>query len=228
MTRTVSDPQRANLSMIDSQLLTGEVVDPRILSAFASVPRDRFVPEKFRHSAYVDEDIQVSFGRYLVDPLTLGKMLVQAAITESDTVLDIAPATGYSSAVMSYLAQKVVAVEEVRDLADKARANMASLSRSNVEIVCAVLTEGCHIKGPYSVILIQGAVRVIPPAITDQLAEGGRLVCVENVMLRGDAASGLGKLVVYTKVDNALFKTTVSDASVPILPAFQAPTGFQF
>jgi protein-L-isoaspartate(D-aspartate) O-methyltransferase len=224
----ITESAHSRQAMIESQLLTGEVIAPEVIAAFTKVPRDLFVPEKYKNAAYVDEDMEVSFGRYLLEPLTLGRMFILADIKPTDTVLDIGCASGYSSAIASNLAQKVIALEEVRDLAEKARKNLAYIGCSNVEVLSSSLQEGCHAKGPYQVILIQGAVEYIPSGLQEQLAEGGKLVTVENIMKRSDSTGGLGRLIVYTKVNNELFATRMFDASVPVLAAFQKKNGFDF
>jgi protein-L-isoaspartate(D-aspartate) O-methyltransferase len=216
------DYHSARLNMVDSQIRPNKVSDPAIIAAMLSVPRERFVPAALRGIAYVDEDIPLGGARYLMEPMVLGRLLQVAAITPDDAVLDVGCGSGYASAVMARLARNVVALEEDPALARQAVALLGELALPNFAVVEGKLAAGCPSRGPYDVILLDGAVAAIPPAIAEQLANGGRLVTV----VQGNP--GMGKAVLMTRVDGAFGQRTIFDAWTPMLPGFAAQPGFVF
>jgi protein-L-isoaspartate(D-aspartate) O-methyltransferase len=128
--------------MVDGQLRTTDVTDPGILDAMRTLPREIFVDEKRRPLAYLDEDIEVAPGRYLMEPSPFAKLLQLAEITPSDRVLDVGTGTGYSAAVLSRLAASVVALESDAALAARAREALAAIGSANVEVVVGALPAG--------------------------------------------------------------------------------------
>ncbi|HXV74210.1 MAG TPA: protein-L-isoaspartate O-methyltransferase [Sphingomonadales bacterium] len=212
----------SSTTLVAGQIRPNRVTDPKILAAFEAVPRERFVPERLRAAAYVDEDIEVKPGRYLMEPAVLARLIDLARVGSGDVVLDIGCATGYSSAVLSYIAPVVVAIEEDAELAKAAGENLQALGIDNAPVMMAALTEGYPRQGPYQVIVLNGAIEVIPEAILGQLDEKGRLVCVRT--LNG----GVGRGLVAEKTGGRIAFREVFDAAVPPLPGFQRPKGFAF
>ncbi len=213
-------------NMLTGQILTGNVLDSRVLEALTSVPRELFVPDSLKGVAYIDEEVPLGFGRFLMQPLVFARMLKYAEILANETVLDVACGTGYSSAVLSKLAQKVVAVEEVKELADKAKSLLSAYA--NIELVNAPLVQGSSSNAPYDVIFIEGAVEVVPQTLIDQLREGGRVLAVEHKTGAKLSGTGLGKLVEYRKVRGSLGKTVLHDANVALLAPFKKAAEFKF
>ena len=224
----MNETARSRDSMITGQLMTGRVLDAHILDAMHAVPRERFVPQLLQGSAYVDDDIALGHGRYLMEPLVLGRLLQEAELTAEDAVLDVAAATGYSTALLSRLAGKVTLLEDNRDFLDTARAQLGLLNVRNVEYVSGALIQGHAPGSPYSAIFIQGAVHYIPPALKHQLAEGGRLMTIENVSAAPGDAAGLGKAVIYRKIGGTLQRRILFDACVPVIPSFARKSTFEF
>ena len=215
------DYAAARLNMVECQIRTNRVIDQALLDAFASLPRERFVPPPYRGRAYVDEDVPLGGGRCLMEPMVLGRLLQVAAIEPGDVVLDVGCATGYSAAVMARLASSVVALESDKALAAQATQTLAELGVHNVSVVEGRLTEGCPIQAPYNVILIDGAVELVPPAILDQLAEGGRLVTV-----LGQGAPRRATLM--ERIGGTVSGRPLFEAAVAPLPGFSRDPGFVF
>jgi protein-L-isoaspartate(D-aspartate) O-methyltransferase len=151
--------------------------------------------------------------------MVLAKLVQAAGIRASDNVLDIGCATGYSSALLARLARSVVALEEDPALAKQAEKNLAGLA--NVTVVSGPLTHGWSERAPYDVILLNGAIEVVPEDLCRQLNEGGRLVCV-----LGRAPAGKGML--YVSVGGDVSGRPVFDAAAPLLPGFTKPSSFVF
>ena len=216
------DYHSARLNMVDCQIRPNKVSDPAIIEAMLAVPRERFVPASLRGIAYVDEDISLGGGRYLMEPMVLGRLLQAAAIGRDDLVLDVGCGPGYASAVMARLARAVVALEEDARLARQAAARVVELAVANVAVVEGKLAAGDPARAPYDVIVLNGAVAAIPPAIAGQLANGGRLVAVVQ------ANSGMGRALLMTRVDDVFGQRVLFDAATPLLPGFAAQPTFVF
>ena len=155
-----------------------------------------------------------------MEPLVLAKLLQLAAITPEDVVLDIGCGTGYSAAVLSKLANTVVALESDPELAARATATLSELSIDNVVVVAAPLAGGYAKQAPYDVIVFNGAVARIPETIARQLADGCRLVAV--------VGEGVGQGILMTRNRGILAQRPAFDAATPILPDFVQEPGFVF
>jgi protein-L-isoaspartate(D-aspartate) O-methyltransferase len=175
------DFEAARIKMVDNQVRTTDVTSHTVLSAFLTVPREAFVPENRKTLAYIDTDIAVSQadgGRYVMEPSPLAKLLQLGEITKTDTILEIGCTTGYTTALLSLIGKDVTAVESDADLAAQATSNLSRLGYTNVKIVTGPLEAGHRENAPYDVIFVNGAIEVIPVALTEQLRDGGRLIAV--------------------------------------------------
>lgn len=215
------DFNAARRNMVECQIRTSKVVDEAVVAAMLEVPRERFVPPPLQPVAYVDEDIEVGNGRFLMEPAVLARLLQEASITTSDVVLDIASGAGYGAAVMARMAATVFAQETDRELAARATQMFAELGLDNVVPVDGPLDEGCAKHAPFNVIVVEGAVDTIPDTIIDQLADGGRLVTVVQ-------ERGIGRATIVTRIGDHLSRRVAFDAAVPVLPEFRKPPGFVF
>jgi protein-L-isoaspartate(D-aspartate) O-methyltransferase len=212
----------ARHNMVENQIRPNRVTDPSVLDAIESVPREVFVPTQLRGVAYVDEDVDLGGGRALMEPVVFARLLQAAEIKPSDVVLDIGVATGYSAAVLARLASTVVALESDPELAARTTTLLAGQSVDNVAVVIGPLALGEAAHGPYDVIVLEGAVSVIPEGVTGQLAEGGRLIAVVT------GESGLGRATLITRVGGVLSGRVLFEASIAPLPGFQVPAAFAF
>ncbi len=217
----MTDTAAALSHMIDCQLRPNEVNDERVIEAISAVPKDQFVPKAKRAIAYVDEDLEVGEGRFLMEPRVFGRLLMAADVQPQDIVLDVGCATGYSSAVLAKLAEAVVAVEENEDLATLAEKKLAEQDIMNAAVVSCTLCDGVAKQGPYDVIFLEGAVEDIPKKLLKQLKEGGRLLCVK-------VEAGVGRAHIIRKTDGNLEEQNLFDADVLPLPGFEKAQGFVF
>jgi protein-L-isoaspartate(D-aspartate) O-methyltransferase len=211
--------QRSN--MVAAQLRTNDVTDARICHAMQTVPREIFVPERFRSLAYVERTIDLATNRVLMDPRCFGKLLQLAGIGPDDKVLDVGCGTGYSAAVLGRLAARVYALEEQEELATVAQMRLPEAGTRNVRVVTGQLTAGDQTHAPFDVIVVEGAIERHPTELLDQLNDGGRLVAV-----RRDGAAGCGCL--FVKHGAAIGAREAFDAWLPILPGFEKPRVFTF
>ena len=209
-------------TMIDCQLRPTGVSDQRVVEAFAAVPRERFVPADRAMLAYLDEDMAVAPGRYLMEPMAFGQLLMGAGFGAQERVLIIGAGTGYSAAVIARLVAEVVAVEQDAALAATARANLAELGVSNATIVEVPLADGWPQGAPYDVLFFDGAVAAVPSALLAQLKDGGRVVGVivdTDGVQRGSAGVMAG---------GSFGQAEFTDISVKQLPGFDRPKAFTF
>ncbi|HTY69710.1 MAG TPA: protein-L-isoaspartate O-methyltransferase [Alphaproteobacteria bacterium] len=216
------DYAAARLNMVESQVRPNKVTDPRLLEALLEVPREGFVSDQLRGVAYVDEDVPLGGGRFLMEPMVFARLVQTAAVKPGDTVLEVGCGTGYGAAVLARLAARVVTLESDPELGRQAEANLRRLGVSNAKVVVGPLAGGFAAAAPYAVILFAGAVERVPPSITEQLAEGGRLVAV--IAPAGEP----GRATLITRVGGALSRRVVFDAGTPVLPGLQLEPGFVF
>lgn len=213
----------ARLNMIECQLRPNKLLDPAVIAAFQAVPREDFVPDALRRAAYVDEDIALGGGRYVMEPMVLARLLQAAEVGPEDRALVVGCATGYAAALMARLAAGVIALESDAALAARAEALLASHGAGKVRVLRGPLAQGYAAGAPYDVILIDGAVPAMPEALTVQLAPGGRLVGVVAAAERamGQAVRGVRLATGYAQ--RALF-----DAGTPLIPEFKPAPSFVF
>lgn len=214
------DFQAARQAMINSQLRPNRLIDDHLIEAIANVPREDFVPTELKGIAYLDEDLPLGGGRYLMEPMVLGRLLQAARIDADDTVLIVGCTTGYSAAVAADLAGTVIALEQDPDLAKRATETLARLGVANVAVVEGDLTQGMADQGPYDAIVLEGAVSEVPDALLDQIAEGGRLVTVVR-------EAGVGQAMLFTR-QGGIGRVPLFDAATPVLPGFEKKKSFVF
>jgi len=160
--------------MTDSLRL--QVKDERVLAAFATVPRERFVNPEMRHRAYDDSPLPIGYGQTISQPLVVAIMLDLLRISEGEKALDVGTGSGYQAALMSLLAREVVTVERIPELATLAEALLRELGYDNVSVHVAGSELGRPEDGPYDAIACAAAAPRVPDSLVDQLALGGRLV----------------------------------------------------
>ncbi len=216
------DYAAARRNMVESQLRTNKVSDARLIEAFAGIPRELFVPERLRGIAYADQIIALENGRFMMEPMVLARLLQAACPEPGDIALDLGCATGYGTAVLSRLVATVVALEGEAALAAEANRILSELEIDNAVVVEGALTEGYPKQAPYNVIVMGGAVAEIPPAISEQLADGGRLVAV----VKGDG--GMARATLMQRGGVVVSSRFLFDAAAPMLPGFEAEPSFVF
>jgi protein-L-isoaspartate(D-aspartate) O-methyltransferase len=212
----------ARVHMIESQLRPGKVIDARVLGAFAGIRRELFVPEHLRAVAYVDEDLPLGRGRYLMEPMVAARLLQAATIERTDTVLIIGAGTGCEAALAAALARSVIALEDELELARYAREALVEHSIASVSVVEGPLSQGYRPRAPYDAVLFCGAVAEVPSEIDSQLAEGGRLLAVVK------STNGIGRAILRTRTGGVMAQRVLFDAATPFLPGFLPKPAFVF
>ncbi|MBT5186541.1 MAG: protein-L-isoaspartate O-methyltransferase [Kordiimonadaceae bacterium] len=221
MTSKNSNQAAARQHMIDGHLLPNDVTDENVIDAISKVNRENFVPESSKGVAYIDKIIKVGDDRYLMEPLALAKLLSSADIDKDELALDIATATGYSSAVLSQLVDAVVSIEEDETLANAATENLALENCDNVAVINTGHKEGLAKQGPYDLIFINGMIDEVPIELLAQLNQDGRILCVIN-------QDGFGRAALITYKDQIKGVRILFDVAAPALAGFEKKKKFEF
>jgi protein-L-isoaspartate(D-aspartate) O-methyltransferase len=162
--------------MVAEQLMPHGVRDERVLQVMAAVPRDEFLPSKVRRHAYEDRALAIDCGQTISQPLVVALMTQAVAPRPDDIALEVGAGSGYQAAVLSRLCRKVITLEREPALAERASSTLHRLGFDNVEVAVADGSFGWPASGPYDIILVACAAVAVPPALLDQLADGGRMV----------------------------------------------------
>jgi protein-L-isoaspartate(D-aspartate) O-methyltransferase len=216
------DYTRARLNMVENQLRPHQIEDPRLLRAMREVAREHFVPKSLRGVAYADEDLRLPAGGHLIEPLALARLIQAAQIKPHEVVLLLGCTTGYAGAILAQLAATVILVQP-----DPAAAQQVEtlLDEQGVDNVVVALsddpTAGQPSQAPFDVILLVGAVDVVPPALRDQIGEGGRLIAVID-------DGRVGKGTVFTRLHGVIGRQVLFDARIPRLPGLVRRAEFAF
>ncbi len=197
---------QARVNMVTNQIMTNQVVQPAILDAMMKLPRHEFVDSQWQEVAYFDGRIPLGEGRFMLAPEIFARMIQALKLHSQDRVLDIACGTGYSTAVLAQLVKEVIAIESQAELAVKAATILPRLQINNIAVKTAELFSGAPEISSYDAIMVNGKVDKAPESLLNQLAEGGRLVCIEQ------SGRDLSKAVLYQKFNDSNGRTELFDA----------------
>ena len=220
----MTDFALARRNMVDGQLRPNRVTNIQLLTVIADLPRERFLPASLRSLAYADDDVPLGNGRYLMEPMILARLIQTLQPQPEDKALVVGSGAGYGAALLARLVKSVVAVEADAALAGSAEQTIRALGIANVRQVTGKMEAGWSAEAPYDVILIEGAVPHVPPAIVDQLAEGGRL----GTVIAAPSAGILGLAQLTVKEGGVASGRPIFDAGTPALPGFAPPPRFTF
>jgi len=220
--RAVTVHDEARFKMVEGQLRPNKVTDERVIDAFLRLRRELFVPPALRGVAYVDEDLRIGPGRFLMEPMVAARLIQALAARPRDSALVVGAGVGYEAAALAMLARSVAALEENPDLARLGRSALVDHGIAAVTYVEAPPRPGHRQRAPYDLILFGGAVAQAPVEILDQLAEGGR----SAVVLRQRGCVGRATLI--TRTGGMLAQRVIFDAATPLLLGFEEKPSFVF
>lgn len=168
-----SSPARA---MIERQLRGRGINDPGVLRVMSAVPREKFVPNELRNSAYDDRPLPIGYGQTISQPYIVAFMTEQLQPKKTQRVLEIGTGSGYQAAVLSDLVSEVYTIEIVRPLAQRAEAVLRELGYKNVRVKAGDGYKGWPEHAPFDSIIVTAAPDHVPAPLVEQLKEGGRMV----------------------------------------------------
>ena len=162
--------------MVEEQLVTRGIADQRVLEAMGSVPRHEFVPEGLISQAYNDHPLNIGQRQTISQPYIVALMTTALALRGDEKVLEVGTGSGYQTAVLAQLCRSVCSIERIASLAINARQTLFRLGILNLSLKIGDGTLGWTEEAPFDRILVTAATPEVPPALTGQMKEGGRLV----------------------------------------------------
>jgi protein-L-isoaspartate(D-aspartate) O-methyltransferase len=215
------DTLSARRQMVDQQIRTWEVLDPRVLDALAAVPREAFVPIEYRELAFADAEIPIGSGHSMLAPNLQGRILQALGVTASDAALEVGSGTGYLAAVLSLLAATTRSIDIHPEFTSKSIANLRAVPEARVQFETRDAFSAAAL-GEYDVIAVTGSLPVYDTRFERALRTGGRLFAIVGTAPVMDA-------VLIRRVDDnewireSLFETVIE----PLVNATSAQ-GFVF
>ncbi|MGY9051906.1 MAG: protein-L-isoaspartate O-methyltransferase family protein [Alphaproteobacteria bacterium] len=223
----MNDWNLSRINMVENQIKPYGIKNLELLRALESIPRELFFENSDVDRSYSDQHIilksldEGSEDRFVISPVIFSKMIEIVDIQKNEVVLDIGCANGYSSAIISHLADTVVAIDQGENLTNLAEENLYKAGINNVVVVNTDIKTGYAKEAPYDVIVIEGSVDSIPNDIYLQLNTNGRIIAI-------NADDTIGKVTLYIK-DNEIFSSKFFlEATVPYLTAFKKENEFLF
>jgi protein-L-isoaspartate(D-aspartate) O-methyltransferase len=174
--KLVLDFAEARSRMVDRQIAGRGVRDPDVLRAMGTVPREEFVADNVREYAYHDMPLSIGDGQTISQPYVVALMTELARLQPGDRVLDIGTGSGYAAAILAEIVARVFSIERLAALAELARERLAWLGYDNIEVRTGDGTLGWPEEAPFDAIIAAAGGFEVPPALKQQLVEGGRLV----------------------------------------------------
>jgi protein-L-isoaspartate(D-aspartate) O-methyltransferase len=215
------DTVLARQQMVDQQIRTWEVLDPRVLAVLSVVPREAFVPPGYRELAFADTPIPIGFGQSMLAPVLQGRILQAVGLNASESVLEVGTGTGYLTACLSLLAGSTRSIDIRAEFTAAAAANLRAVPQARVKLETRDAFNGAAL-GEYDVIAVTGSLPVYDTRFEQALRVGGRLFAVVGVAPVMDAV--LVRRVDSTEwIRESLFETVID----PLVNA-TAPQGFVF
>ncbi|TNJ48555.1 protein-L-isoaspartate O-methyltransferase [Phaeobacter sp. B1627] len=205
--------------MVDTQIRPADVTKYPIIEALLAVPRENFVPDSQAEVAYADQCVSLGQDRVVPEPRTLAKMLDALDVRADELVLDVACGLGYSTSVIARLAQMVIGVEEDETFASDAQQSLSDSNADNAIVHQGPLVDGAAEHGPYDVIIIEGAVEVVPEGLLAQLKDGGRIAALFM-------SGALGEVRIGYKSGDRISWRFEFNAGAPVLPGFAKAAEF--
>ncbi len=217
---TEFDYEKARRNMVEQQVRPWEVLDRRVLDVLGELPRERFVPERYRRLAYADLNLPLGHGQVMMTPKVEARMLQALDVRPGDRVLEVGTGSGYVTACLARLGGRVHSVEIFEDLRQRAGERLAALGIGEVVLETGDAARGWDRHAPYDVIAVTGSLPEMEPAFREQLAVGGRLFVIV-----GEPPVMEARL--YTRVaEDAWSHEDLFETSIPPLVNVRRPRRF--
>ena len=214
--------EQARFNMIEQQIRTWDVLDQEVLDLLMVVRREEFVPAPYKNLAFVDTEIPLPGGENMYTPKMEARLLQEVGVKKHESVLEIGTGSGYMAALLAYKSRHVTSIEISPELKALAEKNLASYGISNVSVELGNGAQGWASGAPFDVIVISGALPVLPDAFLQQLKVGGRLAAIIG-------AAPVMSAHVITRVSDTAFDTVkLFETCVTPLKAAVAPSHFTF
>ncbi|KGF80982.1 protein-L-isoaspartate O-methyltransferase [Massilia sp. JS1662] len=214
--------EQARFNMIEQQIRPWNVLDQDVLDLLHVVKREQFVPAAYQNLAFADVEIPLPGGEAMLAPKFEARILQETGVKKHETVLEIGTGSGYMAALLAHRAAKVTTVEINPETAELAKKNLANAGVHNVTVEVGNGAQGWEKGAPYDVIVISGALEVLPEAILKQVKVGGRIAAIV-----GQAPVMEASIITRTG-DDAYSTVKVFETNVRYLTGAPVPSHFQF
>lgn len=214
--------EQARFNMIVQQIRPWEVLDPQVLEAMSHVPREAFVPERYRTLAFADTNIPLGHDQVMMKPNVEGRLLQALAIQPEDSILEIGTGSGYLSACLARLGRHVTSIEIVPELASAAAARWAELAIDNITLHTGDALSEIGTDIHYDVIAVTGSLPVLDQQFFNNLETGGRLFVITGQLPIMEARL-ITRINANTWASESLFETCIP----PLINA-PVPESFSF
>jgi protein-L-isoaspartate(D-aspartate) O-methyltransferase len=214
--------EQARFNMIEQQIRPWNVLDQDVLDLLHVVKREQFVPAAYQNLAFADVEIPLPGGESMLAPKFEARILQEVGVKKHETVLEIGTGSGYMAALLAHRAAKVTTVEINPETADLAKKNLANAGIHNVIVEVGNGAQGWEKGAPYDVIVISGALEVLPEAILKQVKVGGRVAAIVG------QAPVMEASVITRTGENTYSTIKVFETNVRYLTGAPVPSHFQF
>ena len=214
--------EQARFNMIEQQIRPWNVLDQDVLDLLHVVKREQFVPAAYQNLAFADVEIPLPGGAAMLAPQFEARILQEVGVRKHETVLEIGTGSGYMAALLAHRAAKVTTVEINPETAELAKKNLANAGIHNVTVETGNGAEGWAKGAPYDVIVISGALEVLPEAFLKQVKVGGRIAAII-----GQAPVMEASIITRTG-ENTYSTIKVFETNVRYLTGAPVPSHFQF
>ena len=214
--------EQARFNMIEQQIRPWNVLDQDVLDLLHVVKREQFVPAAYQNLAFADVEIPLPGGEAMLAPKFEARIMQETGVKKHETVLEIGTGSGYMAALLAHRAAKVTTVEINPETAELAKKNLANAGVHNVAVEVGNGAQGWEKGAPYDVIVISGALEVLPEAILKQVKVGGRVAAIVGQAPVMEAA------IITRTGENAYSTVKVFETNVRYLTGAPALSHFQF
>jgi protein-L-isoaspartate(D-aspartate) O-methyltransferase len=214
--------EQARFNMIEQQIRSWEVLDPEVIERLSVVKRERFVPARYSNLAFAETQIPLGHGAHMLAPVIEARMAQGLNLKQSDRVLEIGTGSGYFAALLAARAAQVHSIEIVPVLAEFARQNLAAADVTNVTVETGDGLKPAAQTGDYDVIVLSGAVTLVPPHLAARLKPGGRLLAIVGT------APSMEVQLIERSGESVFTVTQLFETVVPMLINGQQASAFSF
>lgn len=170
-----ADYRKERENLVKQHIIKEGIRDQRVIQSMLTVPREEFVPERLKKSAYLNKPLPIGYGQTISQPYIVALMTEILSVDEDDTVLEIGTGSGYQAAILSKIVKKVFTIEIVEPLGSNAAKLFKKLDYTNIEGKIGDGYYGWEEYAPFDAVIVTAAVDHIPPPLLKQLKKGGRM-----------------------------------------------------
>ena len=210
-----------NSRMVNGQIKPINGMTEKLVSIFNSLNREKFIPEEFKESAYIEKNLALSNHRVILKPEIVARIAMHIDLKENENVLILGSTTGYLAAILSLIAETVIVVEEDDSYIKYSEIATKENNLNNVIYINKSISNGCIEQSPFNAIIIEGAVDHVPQKLLNQVENSGRLIAILS-------ENGICNAKMFTRKETMFHSEHLFPCSLPVLPSFKKKNIFSF